>query len=389
MDPQLRSRFGKTAARVSLAEQMPVGASLYAELEALAIEPIDAATAVRLHALWGKVIAHSQARQMMASHDTVNAVRDSLLQPASVDEAELLSAQELACATHVPYSTARVHLRLVDRVGRSMPASWEALDSGDLSLQHLKAVERATHHCTPKVTEAVDAKVIPLAVQRGWTPSETGKEARKLVLALDPKGAAEREEAARAESDIQFYPQPDGVATLNVTGDALLGRQVFDTVNATAEQMGRDGDQRPVGVRRFHALANAVLGAPDGQVARARGEVLATGEITTLLGADDHPGELVGYGPISADMLRRIAADHRLRRLLTDPLNGQVVDMAAARMPRPPGSAKRCKRRTPPAPRLAVAGPRSTAKSTTARSSTAADAPTSATSSRCASCITR
>ncbi|HWC33894.1 MAG TPA: hypothetical protein VG650_03600 [Mycobacteriales bacterium] len=126
----------------------------------------------------------------------------------------------------------------------------------------------------------------------------------------------------------RWNPLPDGVASLNATGDALLGRQVFDAINEAAEQMGRDGDERPVGVRRFHALADAVLGGGAGSATRrVRGEILAMGQISTLLGADDQPGELVGYGPISADMLRRIAADHRLRRLLTDPLNGEVVDL--------------------------------------------------------------
>ncbi|HVT22685.1 MAG TPA: DUF222 domain-containing protein, partial [Mycobacteriales bacterium] len=163
----------------------------------------------------------------------------------------------------------------------------------------------------------------------GWTPTETGKAARKLMLTLDPHGAADRETAARAEADITYYPLPDGVASLNATGDALLTRQVFDTLNHTAEQMGRDGDTRPAGVRRFHALADAVLGGGTGSVnSPARGEVLAMGQISTLLGADDQPGELIGYGPISADMLRRIAADHRLRRMLTDPLTGQVADLA-------------------------------------------------------------
>ena len=328
MDPQLRSLFGKTAARVSLAEQMPVDARLHLELEALSAMPMDAHTAVRIHALWAKLEARVAARKMIATHDTVNAVRDGLLQPSSHDDADMLAAQELACATHIPYPTARIQVAFVRRVGDAMPESWEALDRGELSLPHVKAVDRATQHCTPQITEAVDARVVPLAIERGWTPSETGKAARKFVLKLDPKGAAEREDAARSESDVQFYPQPDGVATLTATGDAPLVRQVFDVVNATAEQMGRDGDDRPVGVRRFHALADAVLGGVDDSArSRVQGEVLAMGQISTLLGDDDQPGELVGYGPISADHLRRITANHRLRRLLTDPLNGEVVDL--------------------------------------------------------------
>ncbi|HVT64136.1 MAG TPA: DUF222 domain-containing protein [Mycobacteriales bacterium] len=328
MDPTLRSLFGKAAARVAFAEQLPVGARLHLELESLSAMPMDAETTVRVHALWGKVVTHAQARQMIATYATLDAVRDGLVQPQSNEEADMLAAQELACATHLPYSTARTQLDFVRRVSEALPESWQAIDRGDLSLQHLKAVDRATHNCTPQIAEAVDAKVIPLAIERGWTPSETHKAARKLVLTIDAKGAAEREEIARSEADVQFFPQPDGVATIWSTGDAVLSRQVYDAVNHTAEAMGRAGDDRPVGVRRFHALVNAVLGGADASaVNRLQGEVLATGQISTLLGDDDQPGELVGYGPISADHLRRITHDHRLRRLLTDPLNGEVVDL--------------------------------------------------------------
>ena len=47
---------------------------------------------------------------------------------------------------------------------------------------------------------------------------------------------------------------------------------------------------------------------------------------TTLTGADDQPGELLGYGPIPADLARDIAADAVWKRLLTDPLSGAVLD---------------------------------------------------------------
>jgi hypothetical protein len=47
---------------------------------------------------------------------------------------------------------------------------------------------------------------------------------------------------------------------------------------------------------------------------------------STLIGADDQPAELVGHGPIPADLARHIAADAVWRRLLTDPLSGTLLD---------------------------------------------------------------
>ena len=52
---------------------------------------------------------------------------------------------------------------------------------------------------------------------------------------------------------------------------------------------------------------------------------------STLTGADDQPCELAGYGPIPADLARRIAEDGTWRRLLTDPVNGIVLEAATTR----------------------------------------------------------
>ncbi|GAA4876373.1 HNH endonuclease signature motif containing protein [Actinomycetospora straminea] len=59
----------------------------------------------------------------------------------------------------------------------------------------------------------------------------------------------------------------------------------------------------------------------------------------TLLGLDDRPGELVGYGPITADTARALAAegDATWRRVLTDPATGAVLDVGHQRY-RPPAA---------------------------------------------------
>jgi hypothetical protein len=48
--------------------------------------------------------------------------------------------------------------------------------------------------------------------------------------------------------------------------------------------------------------------------------------ITMLLGLDEQPGELVGYGPIPASVAQEIAAEGTWRRLLTDPASGTLLD---------------------------------------------------------------
>jgi hypothetical protein len=314
---------------------MTVGPALISELSRLRGEPIDAETAVEVVALMAKAEAWLAAQKMIFTADALHGVRGM---PLPAGEATMLTAQEIACATHVPYASARNHVGLVERVGDCQPQSWEALDRGELSLAHLKAVERATRSCTPRVAQAVDAHIVPLAVQRGWTPSEVARAAAKLVIALDPDGAADRAAEAKANADVQLFPAPDEVSTLVANGPAELNLQIMDAIRDHAERMARAGDHRPAGLRRFHALAELVLGAtdtsagqpgPGKQPARRAGTTLVgtSLDLTTLLGQDDHPGELAGYGPITAQTARRIAADSMLRKLVLDPLTGNTLDL--------------------------------------------------------------
>lgn len=82
-----------------------------------------------------------------------------------------------------------------------------------------------------------------------------------------------------------------------------------------------------------HILRNGLdwLGRrlPDQHRRRPHIEVVVAA--TTLLGLDDDPAELTGLGPIPAGMARRIAADGTWRRLLTDPVNGAVLEASTTR----------------------------------------------------------
>jgi hypothetical protein len=74
-------------------------------------------------------------------------------------------------------------------------------------------------------------------------------------------------------------------------------------------------------------LAYATLERPDlPRNHRRRPHIQVTVAASTLLGLDDQPGELAGYGPITAQVARRIAAEGTWRRLLTDPATGGLLD---------------------------------------------------------------
>ncbi|WP_419707277.1 HNH endonuclease [Promicromonospora sp. NFX87] len=62
------------------------------------------------------------------------------------------------------------------------------------------------------------------------------------------------------------------------------------------------------------------------RVIQVKPQIRVTIPATTLLGLDNTPGHLDGYGPIPADTAARIATDATWRRLLTDPTTGILTD---------------------------------------------------------------
>jgi hypothetical protein len=338
LHPATETAFDRASTRLDQLEQMPVGPGLHAALVQLQSTALGSAAAVRASALWAKVIAHCQARSMVTTTEAMSGV--DLLAYASGHDAKQIIGEELAAMTHVTSGTAINEVYFVDRVGAELPLSWEALDRGDLTLAHLMYLARATQSCGARVAQAVDNQLIPLAIARGWTPQKLAAEAARVIIRVDPDGAAERAEKAKATADVRLFPGQDETSTLYADGDAVTLRQVMDAIDARADQLGAPGAGLPAGLRRFNALADLVLGDPvlgdpvlgdpvlgERVSARPNVEVVLTMDLTTWLGLNQDPAELSGFGPITAETARQLAADAGFRRLITDPITAQTLDL--------------------------------------------------------------
>ena len=102
-------------------------------------------------------------------------------------------------------------------------------------------------------------------------------------------------------------------------------------VDALASVTSAD-DPRTADQRRADALVDlGVAALHDPLLPKAQGmrpSIQVTVALSTLLGTDEQPGELAGHGPIPASVARRLAADQSgtWRRLVTDPVTGQLLD---------------------------------------------------------------
>jgi hypothetical protein len=163
---------------------------------------------------------------------------------------------------------------------------------------------------------------------------------------VDARAAEERHQAAAEQRRVCHRPVPDGMAEIWALLPADGAAALMTRLDAEADRL-RSADRatgrtRTADQRRADALvALAAQGLLDPTLPSWHGRrpsVQVTIAASTLLGDDDQPADLEGYGPIPAAMARALAVDPTAswHLLLTDQ-RGRLLDYGTA-VYRPPQS---------------------------------------------------
>jgi hypothetical protein len=322
-DPEERALWetmcAPAARTLDVLEQKPITPGMISDLYALRGAAMSDHDAFRNAALWSKVGSWVAAQTMLAQSEC----------SGCLGKDRSMVAQELALCAHLAFGTTMTELAIVEQVATTLGATWVALERGELTYAHVKALARVTQRCTPRVASYVEQRLVPVAIEREWTPAELARAARKAVIEADPDGAVERAVQAKADADVRLFADEDEMATLLAYGPAPTLQQVRDRIDGRARQLKDAGDSRNLGQLRVAALQEAVLGGDVTAWPPVRTDV--TLDLPSYLGLTRRPGELAGYGPITAETARELSADAQLRRLITDPVAGTVIDVGRRR----------------------------------------------------------
>ena len=270
---------------------------------------------------WEKLIAWAQAHQVREIADYLG---------STTEDVESATA-EVGCMLRVAARTAAARVGTAVDVSRRLPAVRAALAAGEISLPAARILADETTHLPVREARSVADAVLDRAGEQ--TPGQLRAAVRRAVLRADPDAVQRRCEQATRQRGVWLQDEPDGMATLYArlpAADAVGCYAVLDEYARRASGPDRPG----MDARRADTLVDLICGADPGRVTVQVRVAVPAG---TLLGIDDTPGELAGYGAIPADAARRIAAEGTWRRLLTDPASGGLLDVGMTRY-KPPQS---------------------------------------------------
>jgi len=129
-------------------------------------------------------------------------------------------------------------------------------------------------------------------------------------------------------------PEPDGMATISILLKAQTAQAIAAKVNAACAKRAK-GDARTLDQRRVDTLAEMILtGGGQGAVPAAMVHLVVN--VESLIGLDETPAQLEGYGSITPGQARNLvlAPGSKLRRLFVTPTGKLVsVDPHQYRLP--------------------------------------------------------
>ncbi|WP_285184803.1 HNH endonuclease signature motif containing protein [Rhodococcus sp. MEB041] len=234
--------------------------------------------------------------------------RPAVLGPGGVFDAkaaEICAVAEVAAALAVSTRTVTEWLFLTRT---AHPAVAEAFDAGLLAYAAFRTVCRSLAG-VPNATEALLQRVIAAASR--CTPGAVAAAVDRILAEFDAEWHREARERATRERSATVRKLPRGQAELTIRGPADKVAAMWRNIAATAARGVTDPTSLPA--RLFDAAHALLTGAVSGTPARA----VIVLDAATAAGLAGEPGHLVGWGPVPADVARRIAGDATWQAMIT------------------------------------------------------------------------
>ena len=240
-------------------------------------------------------------------------------------------ATEVALARRDSPARGGRHLGFAKALVHEMPHTLAALECGALSEWRATLIVRESACLDVGDRRLLDAELCgDVTKLDGMGDARVAAAAKEIACRLDVQAVVDR--AAKAEGDrtVTIRPAPDTMTYVTALLPVAQGVGVYAALKRAADTTF---DGRSRGQVMADTLVERVIGRPAQQPEPVAVNLVMSDQ--TLLGDDNSPAWLQGYGPIPATVARRLVdrsvADERsratLRRLYRHPKTGSLVAM--------------------------------------------------------------
>ena len=290
------------------------------------------------------------------------AVRGSLPGPAALRAQAAAAVRggvvaEVMAATGLPEGECWRRLRLATAEPARSEGLIAMLAAGEADLARVARVcDEASELDAEKAGEVALRVVAPCRDGSVASHALVGRRLRRALAqhrADDPAAAAKHAERAKRARRTSAELFDDGTGVVRIVGEADRVCSVMSRIDALARGLRAGGGYSEVTLDQLRSdVAFELLMRGDGRVVSDRpevdGAVMAQDggfgaappahadvivTLATLLGCDDEPGELPGFGFVSASHVRQIAhaAGSVWRRLVVDDRTGALIEVSTHR----------------------------------------------------------
>ncbi len=217
-----------------------------------------------------------------------------------------------------------------DALTTRLPRTLDLLDQGKVSGFGAMKVAAATVWLSDENALAADAVLGDRLA--GKNCEQIRKAASHVAATVDREGADKRAEHSREGRRLAVRQGETGVASIEVEdGPVEKVNAAYTRIDRAARALKTGDETRTLDQLRADVALDLLLSGRGGVSERT--EVFLYMDLFTYLGLNGDPAEMAGHGHLPATLARHIATgpDTVLRRIITDPLSGQVVDLGRDR----------------------------------------------------------
>ncbi len=278
-----------------------------------------------------------------------HAVEQAVLQQTDVANVADAGREIVMSALHVSGLAAGNLIEQADRLVNDCQQTLHYLSEGLVSPGVARVVGEETRLLGREQIAQVEQRVLVRAGHQ--SPGDVRRCVKRVIALTAPELFAQHCGQAAKTRCVSVAAAEHGMAWFNALLPAPLAMDLFAVVDADARAAkkldrehlsasdGEVGELDSIDIYRADAFVALMqnsgkrsndLGQADNQPTTPRRANIVI-DLPTLLGLDDQPGELEGYGPIPANLARQLAKDATWQRWITEPTTGHLLELGRTR----------------------------------------------------------